>query len=164
MTACSGEDENNNWIIKEPHGEREDSRKNQVVKNGDVIRLQHKETRRNLHSHFYCPSPVTAQQEVTAFEKHVGNEEDNWQVQLTEYTSEYKDLDFGFIRLKWRLFKRRPLYRGHKLKLIHVKTNCALHSHANYCHPEYTSGQQEVTCFGDRSCDDFWILVDEFSR
>ena len=106
-----------------------------VVRNGDSIRLEHQETRRNLHSHSDVPSPVTGQQEVTAYGTNgVGDDNDTWQVQLSEGR-------------RWR--------SGVRLRLTHVNTGKALHSHPS----EYTPSQQEVTCFGGRDDNDYWEAV-----
>ena len=43
---------------------------------------------------------------------------------------------------------------GNRLRLIHINTNKALHSHKGFTHPKYTSGQQEVTCFSLCNCNE----------
>lgn len=140
VTAFEGADDNDFWIIKGNHGQPEDYRVGQPVRNGDIIRLEHLLTRRNLHSHGGFPSPVTEQQETTCFgENGVGDENDNWQVEV----------EGGGI---WGTSQR--------LRLIHVNTNYALHSHQGFSHPEWTMGQQEVTCFPGRDDNDWWNLFE----
>ena len=65
VTGFYGEDDNDWWRIKAAHGEAEPLAGTHV-EDGDVIRLQHVATGRNLHSHSIA-SPVTNQQEVSAF-------------------------------------------------------------------------------------------------
>jgi dolichyl-phosphate-mannose--protein O-mannosyl transferase len=76
---------------------------------------------------------------VTAYGTNgIGDDNDNWQVQLSD----------GH---RWR--------NGVQLRLTHVNTRKALHSHGGVSHPEYTAGQQEVTCFGGRDDNDYWEAV-----
>jgi dolichyl-phosphate-mannose--protein O-mannosyl transferase len=128
-------DGNDFWIVKGPHGQPELYKDGQSVENGHLIRLQHLNTRRNLHSHGNAPSPLTGQQEVTAYEHEAsGDSNDNWRVEV----------EGGGI---WTNRKR--------IKLIHIETGHALHSHPGVS--EYTAGQQEVTCYKERDDNDWWI-------
>lgn len=72
------DDINSHWMVKGrtdascPRGQR--------IKCGDVVRLEHLQTRRNLHSHHYA-SPLTSKQEISAFgENGNGNSGDLWTV------------------------------------------------------------------------------------
>jgi hypothetical protein len=67
VTCFRGADDNDLWRIKGPDGTDANYKINEVVQHGDVIRLEHVLTKRNLHSHSGHPSPVTGQQEVTCF-------------------------------------------------------------------------------------------------
>lgn len=52
----------------------------EAVKCGDVIRLEHLQTKKNLHSHHFS-SPISGNQEVSAFgDKGVGDTGDHWSV------------------------------------------------------------------------------------
>jgi hypothetical protein len=105
-----------------------------------VVRLEHVLTKRNLHSHGGIPSPITKQQEVTCFGTNgVGDGNDNWRVEV----------EGGG---QWAYGKR--------LRLIHVSTNHALHSHEPFTHPTYTAGQQEVTGFPGRDDNDLFYLFE----
>lgn len=135
VTGFAGGDDNDLWIVKGPHGQPENYRAGQVVRGGDIVRLEHVPTRRNLHSHSGHPSPVTRQQEVTCFgENGLGDDNDNWRVEI-----EGEDVWHG----------------GNRLRLIHVNTNHALHSHS----VRYVQ-QQEVTGFGSRDDNDWWTLLE----
>ncbi|MBD1909376.1 MULTISPECIES: MIR domain-containing protein [unclassified Leptolyngbya] len=140
VTAFEYADDNDLWVIKGPHGQPEDYKRGQVVQHGDIIRLEHVATRRNLHSHGGIPSPVTGQQEVTCYGYNgIGDDNDNWRVELEAGGS---------------------LGSNKRLRLIHVNTNHALHSHYGYSHPNWTQGQQEVTGFGGRDDNDWWSLFE----
>ncbi|MBP6809927.1 MAG: hypothetical protein KA138_00290 [Saprospiraceae bacterium] len=137
VTAFGGADDNDYWVIKSEHG---NNNRSGSVRHGDVIRLEHYLTRRNLHSHAGIPSPVTGQQEVTCFgENGNGDSNDNWRIEI----------DGGDT---WAANRR--------IRLIHINTNHALHSHAGHAHPQWTAGQQEVTGFGGRDDNDWWVLTE----
>jgi dolichyl-phosphate-mannose--protein O-mannosyl transferase len=46
------------------------------------------------------------------------------------------------------------------VRLIHVLTDHVLHSHGGFSHPEWTLGQQEVTCYPWRDDNDWWLLLE----
>lgn len=64
VTGFGGSDDNDYWIIKRRHG---DNRRGGLVQHGDIIRLEHLNTRSHLHSHLGWPSPLSNQQEVTCY-------------------------------------------------------------------------------------------------
>jgi len=143
VTAYAEADSNDNWVIKGPHGESEYYREGKSVKHSDIIRLEHANTRKNLHSHKNHPSPLTHQQEVTAYGVNgLGDSNDNWRVEVEGYGWWYPG--------KW--------YKEKRVRLIHVDTGYALHSNLGYSSPEYTEGQQEVTCYKERDQNDWWCL------
>jgi hypothetical protein len=141
VTCFGALDDNDWWRIKGPHGSPDGYNAGQPVQHGDVIRLEHVLTRKNLHSHSGFPSPVTRQQEVTCFGANsVGDGNDNWRVELQE--------GYG------------PWAYGKIVRLVHVPTNHALHSHEGISHPTYTVGQQEVTGYSGRDDNDWWYLFE----
>ncbi|EGC30808.1 hypothetical protein DICPUDRAFT_99420 [Dictyostelium purpureum] len=74
------DDTNSLWIIKGPNGGH--VRQGTAVKDGDIIRLLHSNTRKNLHSHL-AVSPLTKQNEVSCFgENGEGDTGDNWKVEV----------------------------------------------------------------------------------
>ncbi|WP_327358315.1 C1 family peptidase [Streptomyces sp. NBC_01304] len=144
VTCYDGADDNDLWIVKGPDGAPPDHRVGQQVAHGDLVRLEHAATRRNLHSHAGIPSPVTGQQEVTCFgEAGQGDGNDTWRVEIEGGGT-------------WQA--------GRQMRLIHVPTEHALHSHQGYSHPDWTMGQQEVTCFGERDANDLWFASDFRAR
>ncbi|KAL9694071.1 hypothetical protein quinque_013356 [Culex quinquefasciatus] len=81
VTTYSHKDENNKWILK-PYNEQSTANVT-VVKHGDLIRLEHVPTGRNLHSHRE-QAPVTKKHmQVTCYgETGVGDSNDVWQVRI----------------------------------------------------------------------------------
>ncbi|WP_198351761.1 C1 family peptidase [Streptomyces typhae] len=144
VTCYDGADDNDLWIVRGPDGTPSDHRVGQQVSHGDLIRLEHMATRRNLHSHGGVPSPVTGQQEVTCFgEGGQGDGNDTWRVEIEGGGT-------------WQA--------GRRIRLIHVATGHALHSHRGHAHPDWTMGQQEVTCFAGRDANDLWFASDFRAR
>ena len=140
VTCYGGGDTNDEWRVKGPDGEPLPSRAGTIVADGDVIRLEHVATRRNLHSHTGFPSPVTGQQEITCFGNDgTGDDNDNWRVEV----------DGGGAWLA-----------GKQVRLIHAGTGVALHSHVDQSSPVFTFGQQEVTGYSGRDFNDWWSASD----
>ena len=140
VTGFGGADENDLWMVKGPDGQPADYRQGAVVQHGEHVRLEHVRTRRNLHSHHGIPSPVTHQQEVTCFGSNgVGDGNDDWSVQTDDHG---------------------PWLAGSSVRLVHVLTDVALHSHAGFSDPKWTLGQQEVTGFAGRDENDLWLAGD----
>lgn len=130
VTGYDGHDDNDNWLVQGPFGQDTDEGK--AVGNGQVVRLSHASTKRWLHSHPEQAMVSTGQHEVTCFgDAGSSNNEDDWRVE----------------------------YEGDKIRLIHVATNHALHSHErNY--PGECFNQQEITCYSGRDGNDLWIPCD----
>jgi MIR domain len=126
------------WRLRVAHRANEHTAWDQPVGNGDIVRLEHIATNRNLHSHPHHPSPVTHQQEVTCYGTHgFGDSNDNWRVEHA-----------GTGKVK----------AGSTIRLIHVNTNVALHSHTGFSHAVNTRGQQEVTGYFRRDNNDLWTI------
>lgn len=122
ITAYQGADINDNWVL-------EDCTSNQI-KNGTEFRLRHIMTGKYLHSHNNFSAPITqGQQEVTGWQGKDNN--DIWRVEVEG-------------RGNWSI--------GKKVRLLHVQTNIALHSHLIIL----SNRQQEVTGYTGRDNNDFW--------
>jgi len=127
VTGFGGEDDNDWWIVKGAHDEKRWA--GTPVHDGELVRLEHRYTRRNLHSH-EIESPVTGQQEVSCYgDDGEGDENDNWRV----------------------------LFHGDKLLFCHALTGKRLHSHGEEL-PEWGAHQNEVTCYAGEDDNDFWRL------
>lgn len=140
VTCFHERDDNDWWIIKGPDGNgRFNCPIGGLVLNHSIVRLEHMLTGRNLHSHNGFHSPATHQGEVTAYgEFGIGDANDNWRLEI-------HDRQPG---MPWRI--------NEKIRLVHIATNHALHSHQGHATPG--SHQQEVTAFGQRDANDFWTI------
>ena len=137
ITGFEGRDENDWWIIKGPHSkERINAPIGTPVTNNSILRLEHLLTGKNLHSHPNNKSPASLQGEVTGYGEHgVGDDNDNWRIEISN------EQPGDSLRL------------GLHFRLIHVKTNYALHSHHEF---KTRSRQQEVTGYEGRDNNDLW--------
>jgi hypothetical protein len=125
------------WLVKGNHNAGDSYPAGEAVKHGDFIRLEHISTRKNLHSHGDRLSPLTRQQEVTAYGfSGIGDENDDWMLDLENPGD-------------WHI--------GSPIRLIHKSTVKALHSHAGYTHPIFTAGGQEVTALPKGDLNDLWV-------
>jgi hypothetical protein len=140
VTCYAGGDFNDEWRVRGANGEPVSLRAGTPVLDGDTIRLEHVATGRNLHSHPGYPSPVTGQQEISCFGTDgVGDGGDNWRVEV--------DGGGGWLA-------------GSRVRLIHLDTGVALHSHVGQSSPAWTFGQQEVTGYAARDDNDWWSTSD----
>uniref|UniRef100_T1H413 MIR domain-containing protein n=1 Tax=Megaselia scalaris TaxID=36166 RepID=T1H413_MEGSC len=72
------EDVNSHWVVKTT--EDKFVNRGEHVKCGDVIRLEHLTTKKNLHSHMFS-SPLSGEQEISCYGNDgEGDSGDNWQV------------------------------------------------------------------------------------
>lgn len=149
VTTYSHKDSNNKWIIKQ--GLQDQPVVDEFVHDGDIIRLEHVVTQRNLHSHFVS-APVTKRHyQVTCYgEKGIGDANDLWVIQKEQSRTSNSDTDDRVYTVKTRF------------KLIHYLTNCALHSHSKQL-PKWAHEQLEVTCnpkLHDRN--NYWNIEDNY--
>ncbi|KAJ6233128.1 stromal cell-derived factor 2-like protein [Anaeramoeba flamelloides] len=107
------------WLVKGKHGT--ECPQGRILANGDIIRLEHLTTRKNLHSHQY-KSPLSNNQEVSAFGQNSrGDSGDNFELVLENG--------------KW--------YRDEEIILKHESTNSYLaDSSIQYGKP--VQGQTEI--------------------
>jgi len=133
VTCYGGKDDNDLWRVKAAH---EAEAREGAVSDGDEIRLEHVATGRNLHSH-YVESAVSKQHEVSCFgEDGVGDSNDNWRVVLEEGKKRFRLQHMGTAEGSDGPF---------------------LHSH-NLQYPDWGFKQQEVTVYGGKDDNDFWII------
>lgn len=137
--AVSDADDSTWWLVRPHNGGDFEKKATDFVKAGDVIRLQHVSTGRNLHSHSFAPPQCPDQHEVSAYgEDGAGNHDDDWIVETRADAA----ADTGALFL----FK-------------HVTTGHYLHSHDDR---HFEAGQQkyqEVTAFdGDDSNNDWQVV------
>uniref|UniRef100_A0AAY4BHR6 Protein O-mannosyl-transferase 2 n=1 Tax=Denticeps clupeoides TaxID=299321 RepID=A0AAY4BHR6_9TELE len=128
VTAYHHKDYNNLWVVRR-QGDGEDSGAPDLVRHGDIIRLEHKETTRNLHSHFH-EAPLTKKHfQVTGYGINgTGDPNDLWQVEVCGGR-------------KGDLVK---VLRS-KIRFLHLSSHCVLHSSGKTL-PKWGWEQVEVTC------------------
>ncbi|XP_042293681.1 protein O-mannosyl-transferase 2 isoform X3 [Sceloporus undulatus] len=132
VTAYLHKDLNNLWIIKKHNVNKDHSDPSfplEFVRHGDIIRLEHKETSRNLHSH---------QHEAPLTRKHL---------QVTGYgiNGTGDSNDFWRIEVVGRKAGKRIKVLRSQLRLIHLATGCILGSTGKTL-PKWGWEQVEVTC------------------
>jgi dolichyl-phosphate-mannose-protein mannosyltransferase len=138
VTCYHYKDENNAWFVYRPWDQPAvdwQSAEVDYVKDGDVIRLQHAPTTRNLHSH-PVPAPVTKENhEVSCYgNATVGDIHDYWIVEVVD------DLVQG------RKDKVEHLHSlTTRLRFKHKVLGCYLRA-ANAILPQWGFKQVEVSC------------------
>ncbi|KAF9900391.1 hypothetical protein EC991_007431 [Linnemannia zychae] len=135
ITLYPHKDTNNDWIIQKRDGSVPDSL--EYVKSGDIIRLKHVQTSKQLHSHDLKP-PMTEDEnhfEVSGYggQGFPGDSNDEWKLEILDH--EGKDKAAG-----QNLHTLRSIF-----KLSHPNMACDLFSHKVKL-PKWGFEQQEVTC------------------
>ncbi|KAI8806925.1 Dolichyl-phosphate-mannose-protein mannosyltransferase-domain-containing protein [Cladochytrium replicatum] len=134
VTCYHHKDANNEWTITKPWNSPEPERPDEIefLKNGDVIRLVHIQTGRNLHSHVVKAPITSSENEVSCYgNATIGDQNDHWKVEIYEDVAA-KDIDI--VRSLTTRFRLR-----------HVMTGCLLRSHAVNL-PQWGFKQAEVIC------------------
>nr|XP_020469607.1 protein O-mannosyl-transferase 2 isoform X1 [Monopterus albus]XP_020469608.1 protein O-mannosyl-transferase 2 isoform X1 [Monopterus albus] len=129
VTAYLHKDYNNLWLVHRQDDSKYQSGNPDLVRHGDIIRLQHKETTRNLHSHLH-EAPLTKKHfQVTGYGINgTGDTNDLWQVEVCGGR-------------KGDLVK---VLRS-KVRFLHRATGCVLFSSGKTL-PKWGWEQVEVTC------------------
>ncbi|RXW18469.1 hypothetical protein EST38_g7382 [Candolleomyces aberdarensis] len=135
VTCYHYKDNNNEWFILptweekpyDPNGEL------RFLKNGDVIRLSHVPTTRNLHSHTVA-APVTKQNyEVSGYGNDtVGDSHDHWILEVVD-------------DIKWGKKSDKIHSLTTRMRLKHKVLGCYLRA-ANAILPQWGFKQVEVSC------------------
>eukprot|EP00735_Rhodelphis_limneticus_P012257 TRINITY_DN5475_c0_g1::TRINITY_DN5475_c0_g1_i1::g.26734::m.26734 TRINITY_DN5475_c0_g1::TRINITY_DN5475_c0_g1_i1::g.26734 ORF type:complete len:227 (-),score=53.01,sp/Q9DCT5/SDF2_MOUSE/48.88/6e-55,MIR/PF02815.14/0.0085,MIR/PF02815.14/4.4e-10,MIR/PF02815.14/0.0005,His_binding/PF02098.11/1e+03,His_binding/PF02098.11/0.3,His_binding/PF02098.11/1.5e+02,N36/PF11438.3/0.18 TRINITY_DN5475_c0_g1_i1:103-783(-) len=114
-------DPNSYWLLQAAHDQT--CLPGAPIKCGDVIRITHLQTKKNLHSHLF-KSPLSGNQEVSAYGANgVGDTGDNWRVECVKTTAFW--------------------LREEEVRFLHVDTGKYLHSTSQkYQRP--IAGQFEV--------------------
>ncbi|CAG9834515.1 unnamed protein product [Diabrotica balteata] len=127
ITTYTHKDDNNKWIIKKFNSETADGI--EIIKNGDLVRLEHIPTKRNLHSHKE-QAPITKKHfQVTGYgENGTGDANDVWRITITgaKIGAEVTAVTS-------------------KLKFVHYLQSCILTTSGKQL-PKWGYEQQEVTC------------------
>ncbi|XP_051502067.1 protein O-mannosyl-transferase 2 isoform X2 [Myxocyprinus asiaticus] len=129
VTAYLHKDYNNLWLVKRPDDSEDHTGSPEFVRHGDIIKLEHKETTRNLHSHLH-EAPLTKKHlQVTGYGINgTGDANDLWQVELC---GGRKGDPVKVLRSK--------------VRFLHRSTGCVLCSSGKTL-PKWGWEQVEVTC------------------
>ncbi|XP_013867916.1 protein O-mannosyl-transferase 2 [Austrofundulus limnaeus] len=129
VTAYLHKDQNNLWLVHKQDDSDSQSGPPDLVRHGDIIRLEHKETTRNLHSHLH-QAPLTKKHfQVTGYGANgTGDTNDLWQVEVCG----------------GRKGDRVKVLRS-KVRFLHKATGCVLYSSGKTL-PKWGWEQVEVTC------------------
>ncbi|KAJ2558774.1 Protein O-mannosyltransferase 2 [Coemansia sp. RSA 1933] len=136
ITCYSHKDLNNDWIISKVHGKTHGNTTDTVefVKDGDVIRLLHLKTQRNLHSHAFPGHVSKRDLEVSGYGTGgtFADSNDHWRVEVVE-----------------ELTGNNPEHRlralATRFRLHHVNQNCMLRASGKSL-PQWAWRQAEVVC------------------
>ncbi|XP_014228926.1 protein O-mannosyl-transferase 2 [Trichogramma pretiosum] len=128
VTTYSHKDDNNFWLIKKYDSEDIPSEP-VLIKHGDLVRLEHVITGRNLHSHKEFAPLSKKHYQVTGYgESGKGDANDVWKVIINH--GQEGDLVETVTS---------------KLKFVHYLNHCALTSSGKTL-PKWAYSQQEVSC------------------
>lgn len=137
VTCYHYKDENNDWIISPRWNEPgiDLNAPIRFLQDGDVIRLKHAPTTRNLHSHF-VPAPVTKlNHEVSCYgNETIGDQHDYWVVEVVD------DIKQGAKDQVQRIHSLTT-----RLRFKHQALGCYLRA-ANAILPQWGFKQVEVSC------------------
>jgi len=140
VIAVDFHDSNSYWLVKPAHGVNLADRLHQVVKDGEKIRLEHRNTQKNLHTHDIV-APVSPEfKEVSCFgQRGEGDEGDDFMLKVAEEGD-------------WDSKKH--------VALMHKSSGRYIFSKDGLAHDNYTAAQQEVSG-GPTSADDesYWTAI-----
>ncbi|KAI9017818.1 Dolichyl-phosphate-mannose-protein mannosyltransferase-domain-containing protein [Gaertneriomyces semiglobifer] len=133
VTCYHHKDSNNEWIVSRAWGSPEPAaNQTDIIKDGEVIRLVHASTNRNLHSHSVKAPITTSENEVSCYgNSTVGDVNDHWRVEKVDDISGAGTTTIRSLTTRFRL--------------RHVHSGCLLRSHAVNL-PEWGFKQAEVLC------------------
>ncbi|XP_063049418.1 protein O-mannosyl-transferase 2 [Engraulis encrasicolus] len=127
VTMYSHKDFNNLWLVKREVDDP--AAPPDLIRHGDVIRMEHKETTRNLHSHVMEAPLSKKHHQVTGYGSNgTGDDNDLWVLEV--YGGQRGDL-VNVIRSK--------------IRFVHRNTGCILFTSGKQL-PKWAWDQGEVTC------------------
>ncbi|KAI8640021.1 Dolichyl-phosphate-mannose-protein mannosyltransferase-domain-containing protein [Parasitella parasitica] len=155
VTCYSFKDNNNIWQIRQPRNMGNEPASAHVdgeiqyVKHGDVVRLHHVFTQRNLHSH-PINAPISSKHwEVSAYgNEEIGDIQDNWRVEIVQDIFDKETTQVKALTTRFRLH--------------HIYLDCVLASR-NVVLPQWGFKQQEVFCDRKAKSNDYhtWWNVED---
>ncbi|KAJ1964261.1 Protein O-mannosyltransferase 2 [Dipsacomyces acuminosporus] len=136
ITGYAHKDPNNDWIVSKIHGQSYGNTTDtlEFLKDGDVVRLLHGHTSRNLHSH-QVNAPISKREwEVTGYgiDSTYPDGNDHWRVEVVEELSRNNP-------------ERRVRTLTTRFRLRHTVQNCVLRVSGKSL-PQWGWRQAEVVC------------------
>ena len=136
ITCYHHKDANNDWFFfpnrSQPESHQDNSADLRFVGNGDVIRLVHAQTGRNLHSHQVAAPVTKSDYEVSCYgNTTIGDGKDHWTIEVVDDAS---SRDYS---------KLRTLTTGFRLR--HTELGCYLRA-GNVNLPQWGFKQIETSC------------------
>lgn len=129
VTTYTHKDDNNLFLVKKYDSELDNDEDVELVRNGNLIRLEHITTRRNIHSHKEMAPISKKHYQVTGYgENGTGDANDVWKVVIV---GGKEDDPVTTV--------------SSKLKFIHYLQHCVLTSSGKQL-PKWAYEQQEVSC------------------
>ncbi|KAH8315052.1 hypothetical protein KR059_003423 [Drosophila kikkawai] len=153
ITTYTHKDENNKWLIKPHNKQRVAKDKLQLLRHGDLVRLEHVATKRNLHSHGE-PAPMTKKHlQVTGYGEVSLKERKTIDFYCEKYRKYlcFPQNGAGDANDVWRVMivggKANETVHTvtSRLRLVHLLQNCVLTSSGKQL-PKWGFEQQEVSC------------------
>ncbi|XP_024938876.1 protein O-mannosyl-transferase 2 isoform X2 [Cephus cinctus] len=143
ITTYSHKDDNNLWLVKKFDSDEMPS-ESELVKHGDLIRLEHVITRRNLHSHKEIAPISKKHYQVTGYgENGTGDANDVWKILI--HNGKEGDVVETVTS---------------KLKFVHYLHHCVLTCSGRTL-PKWGYSQQEVSCNPNmRDKNSLWNIED----
>jgi dolichyl-phosphate-mannose-protein mannosyltransferase len=158
VTCYHYKDDNNNWVIT-PTWEQEplsDSAELRFLQDGDVVRLVHASTGRNLHSHPIAAPVTKLANEISCYgNATIGDSNDYWVVEVVDDSVQGK---------------KKNVHRIHslttRLRLRHQNSGCYVRA-ANAVLPQWGFKQIEVSCDKENNPKDvhtFWNIESHWNE
>lgn len=136
------------WIVKEQNNSQT-KETGTPIKCNDVVRLEHVNTKKNLHSHTF-PSWITDSQEVCAFgDNGNGDTNDNWQIMCYNYKEESQQIKGKANFFLYHVGTQQYMYTNIKRSLFneHNCRNCPIQGH------------REVSCTTTKDKQALWKVI-----
>jgi dolichyl-phosphate-mannose--protein O-mannosyl transferase len=134
------------FIIKEAFGQQP-CETGEPMKCGDIVRFEHANTGKNLHSHNF-PSWITDSQEACGFGHNgEGDLNDNWQIQCYNYNE-------PFLRGKAQFFLQ---HQGTK-QYLYINIKRSLFNEHN-CRGCPVMNHREVSCTNSKDKQTIWKII-----
>lgn len=144
ITGYTHKDHNNDWVVKKAHGQTYGNATDTVefIRNGDIVRLMHGLTARNLHSHTVASYSSKRDYEVSGYgvNETYPDPNDHWRVEVVEELSRKNP-------------ERRLRALSTRFRLRHVALGCVLRATRKSL-PQWAWSQAEIVCSSRRVLDD----------